>query len=147
MKNFMEIAINEAKKAEKRGEVPIGACVVKNGKVISKGYNKREKTKNAINHAEIIAIKKACRKLHDWRLLDCSLYVTLIPCPMCAGAIVNARIKEVHYGADEKSEDNLCEKIFESTRLNHNTTLIKEENYSEICAQLLSNFFKSKRKK
>ena len=144
---YMTQALSEAKKAFALGEVPIGACVVKDGKVISKGYNKREKTKNAINHAEIIAIKKACRKLHDWRLLDCSLYVTLTPCPMCAGAIVNARIKDVHYGADEKSEDNLCEKIFESTRLNHNTTLIKEENYSEICAQLLSNFFKSKRKK
>lgn len=144
---FMEIAINEAKKGLKKGEVPIGACVVKDGKVISKGYNIREKSKNALKHAEIIAIEKACKKLHDWRLNDCEIYVTLKPCPMCAGAIVNARIKTCYYGADEtNANDNLCEQIFESTRLNHKTILKKEEKYSSVCATLLTEFFKNKRK-
>ena len=144
--DFMEIAISEAQKGLKIDEVPIGACIVKNGKVIAKGYNKREKSKNAIKHAEIIAIEKACKKLHDWRLNDCEMYVTLKPCPMCAGAIVNARIKVCHYGADEtNAQDNLCEKIFSSTRLNHKTELIKEEKYSQACADMLTTFFKQKR--
>ena len=145
--DFMQIAIDEAKKALKKDEVPIGACIVKDGKIISKGYNKREKSKNALNHAEIIAINKACKKLKDWRLSDCEMYVTLKPCPMCAGAIVNARIKVCHFGADEtNSQDNLCEQIFESTRLNHKTVLKKEEKYSQECSSLLTTFFKSKRK-
>lgn len=144
--NFMRTALDEAKKALKKDEVPIGACIVKDGKIIAKAYNKREKTKNALNHAEIICIDKACKKLHDWRLSKCTLYVTLKPCPMCAGAIVNARIKTVIYGADEtNSHDELCEKIFGSERLNHKTTLIKDEENSKECAELLSNFFKSKR--
>ena len=146
-KDFMAVAINEAKRALKKGEVPIGACVVKNGKVIAKGFNCREKTKNATKHAEIVAITKACRKLHDWRLADCEIYVTLKPCPMCAGAIVNARIKICHYGADEtNSTDNLCEQIFSSNRLNHKTEIRKDENASETCSHLLSTFFKQKRK-
>ncbi len=144
---FMETAIKEAGKALKKQEVPIGACVVKNGKIISKGYNTREKSKNAIKHAEIIAIEKACKKLHDWRLSDCEIYVTLKPCPMCAGAIANSRIMCCHYGTDEtNSTDELCEQIFQSNRLNHKTTLIKEEEYSSICAQLLTSFFKNRRK-
>lgn len=147
MNRFMELALREAKKADKKKEVPIGAVIIKNGRVIAVGFNKREKTKNAINHAEIIAIKKACKKLKDWRLENCEMYVTLKPCPMCAGAIVNARIKVCHFGADEtNSQDNLCEQIFESTRLNHKTALKKEEKYSQECSSLLTTFFKSKRK-
>lgn len=148
MNIFMERAIEEALKAKKKAEVPIGAVVVKNSVVVGKGYNKREKTKSAINHAEIIAIKKACRKLKDWRLEDCEMYVTLKPCPMCAGAIANARIKKVYYGADEKTAgDNLCEKIFESTRLNHKVEMENLEEYSEVCSRLLTDFFKSHRGK
>ena len=145
---FMEIALKEAKKANKKDEVPIGAVIVKDNKVIAKGYNKREKSKNAINHAEIVAIKRACRKLKDWRLENCEMYVTLKPCPMCAGAISNARIKRVYFGAEEtNNKDNLCEQIFSSTRLNHKVELVKLEEYSSICSELLSSFFKNHRQK
>lgn len=148
MNMFMEIALKEAKKANKKDEVPIGAVIVKDNKVIAKGYNKREKSKNAINHAEIVAIKRACRKLKDWRLENCEMYVTLKPCPMCAGAISNARIKRVYFGAEEtNSKDNLCEQIFSSTRLNHKVELIKLEEYSSICSEILSSFFKNHRQK
>lgn len=144
----MEIALKEAKKANKKDEVPIGAVIVKDNKVIAKGYNMREKSKNAINHAEIVAIKRACRKLKDWRLENCEMYVTLKPCPMCAGAISNARIKRVYFGAEEtNSKDNLCEQIFSSTRLNHKVELIKLEEYSSICSEILSSFFKNHRQK
>ena len=94
----MKLAYNEAHKAYKREEMPVGAVIVKNGKVIAKGYNKKEKTKNAIMHAEIIAIKKACKKNKDWRLNECTMYVTLEPCIMCMGAIVEARIKNIYCG-------------------------------------------------
>ena len=148
MNMFMEIALKEAKKANKKDEVPIGAVIVKDNKVIAKGYNKREKSKNAINHAEIVAIKRACRKLKDWRLENCEMYVTLKPCPMCAGAISNARIKRVYFGAEEtNNKDNLCEQIFSSTRLNHKVELVKLEEYSSICSELLSSFFKNHRQK
>ena len=144
----MEIAFQEAEKAYKKDEVPIGACIVKNGKLISKGHNTRERRKNALCHAEIIVINKACKKLHDWRLEDCEMYVTLKPCPMCAGAIVNARIKKVFYGATEtNATDNLCEQIFSSERINHKTKLVEMEEYSEQCSRLLTTFFKNRRKK
>lgn len=146
MNEFMEMALLEAEKARRREEVPIGAVVVKNGKVIAKGFNKREKTKSALNHAEIVAIRKACKKLKDWRLEGCEIYVTLKPCPMCAGAIANARIDKVYYGADEtNTNDNLAEQIFASTRLNHKVEMEKLDAYSEKCAQMLSAFFRSKR--
>ena len=144
----MEIALKEAKKANKKDEVPIGAVIVRDNKIIAKGYNKREKSKNAINHAEIVAIKRACRKLKDWRLENCEMYVTLKPCPMCAGAISNARIKRVYFGAEEtNNKDNLCEQIFSSTRLNHKVELVKLEEYSSICSEILSSFFKNHRQK
>ena len=146
MNEFMEMALLEAEKARKREEVPIGAVIVKSGKVIAKGFNKREKTKSALNHAEIVAIRKACKKLKDWRLEGCKIYVTLKPCPMCAGAIANARIDKVYYGADEtNTNDNLAEQIFASTRLNHKVEMEKLDAYSEKCAQMLSAFFRSKR--
>ena len=112
MLNFMEEAIKQANKALEKDEVPIGAVIVKNGKIIARGYNCREKNQNALMHAEIVAIDKACKKLNSWRLDGCQIYVTLEPCPMCAGAIVNARIDKLVYGCQEKtSEENLCEKI------------------------------------
>ena len=114
--------------------------------MIAKGFNKREKTKSALNHAEIVAIRKACKKLKNWRLEGCEIYVTLKPCPMCAGAIANARIDKVYYGADEtNTNDNLAEQIFASTRLNHKVEMEKLDAYSEKCAQMLSAFFRSKR--
>lgn len=145
MKNFLKEAIKEAQKAEKENEIPIGAVIVIDDKIISRGHNTREKTQNALHHAEIIAINKACKKLKSWRLENAIIYVTLEPCPMCAGAIVNARIKKVVYGAKDKTScDDICEKIFSSTRLNHKVEAVFEEN--EECATLLTNFFKKNRK-
>lgn len=101
---FMTEALNLAHEAFLDGEVPVGAVVVKGGKIVGKGRNRREKGKNALAHAEIEAINEACKTLQGWRLWECDIYVTLEPCPMCAGAIINARIKNVFFGAfDEKS--------------------------------------------
>ncbi len=147
MIDFMDIALREAEKARKKDEVPIGAVIVMNGKVIAKGYNRREKSKNAIKHAEIIAIEKACKRLRSWRLEGAEIYVTLEPCPMCAGAIANARISKLIYASSEKtSSDNLCEKILLSNRLNHKVKI--EKGYkSDESSKLLTDFFKEKRKK
>ena len=99
MNKYMELALNEAKKAYKIKEVPVGAVIVKDDKVIAKAYNLREKTNNAISHAEILCINKACKKLKAWRLDGCDMYVTLEPCLMCAGAITQARLSKVVIGA------------------------------------------------
>lgn len=96
---YMKAALKLAHKAAEEGEVPVGAVVVCDGKIVGRGRNRRETKKNALHHAEIEAIEKACRKLGGWRLHRCDLYVTLEPCPMCAGAIINARIKTVYFGA------------------------------------------------
>ncbi len=102
-REFMLCALEEAKKAFLKGEVPVGAVIVKDNKIIALGHNRREETRNALSHAETEAIAKACEVLGSWRLDGCSIYVTLEPCPMCAGAILNSRIKEVFFGAyDEK---------------------------------------------
>lgn len=146
MKNWMEEALNMAKKAYKKNEVPIGAVIVKDGKIISKAYNQREKKQNAIKHAEIIAIDKACKKLKSWRLDGCTLFVTLEPCPMCSGAICNARIDKVVYASSEKtSQDNLCEMILQSNRLNHKVLLEQDKNFEREASNLLTSFFKKKR--
>ena len=146
MNKFMERALDLANKAKKHGEVPIGAVIVKDCRILSTGYNRREKTKNALNHAEIIAINKACKKLKSWRLDDCELYVTLEPCPMCAGAISNARIKKVYIAAKEKSSsDNLCLQIFQSTRLNHKVDFEYLPEYEKQASKMLTAFFKEKR--
>ena len=101
---FMKEALKEAKKAYDKLEVPVGAVIVKNGKIIARGYNQKETKKDTIKHAEIIAIEKASKKLDSWRLNDCEMYVTLEPCPMCAGAIINSRIKKIYIGTlDEKT--------------------------------------------
>lgn len=97
---YMQLAFAQAKKAEEQGEVPIGAIVVdKDGNVIGEGYNRRELDEDATQHAEMIAIREACKNLGSWRLVDCSLFITLEPCPMCSGAIINSRLAEVYYGA------------------------------------------------
>ncbi len=144
---FMKIALNEAKKALKNDEVPIGAVIVFEGKVIAKSYNKRNKKRLATAHAEITAIEKACKKIGDWRLDGMEMYVTLEPCPMCAGAILNSRIKKVYFGAYETKSGAILSnyKILFGNSLNHNADaeggVLEEE-----CSALLKEFFKSKRK-
>ena len=103
---YMNIAISEAKKALKKGEIPVGAVIVKDNIVIAKAHNTREENQNALEHAEVNAIKKACEYLNNWRLENCDMYVTMEPCPMCCGAILQSRIKNVYYGA--YSKDNGC---------------------------------------
>lgn len=145
MDEFIEMALSEARKALKKDEVPIGAVIVKDGKVIAKGHNRREKSQNALRHAEIEVINKACKKLKSWRLDGCDIIVTLEPCPMCAGAIVNARIRKVYYCCRQTtSDDDLFRQILESSRLNHKTQIEFIEN--KECQRLLTDFFKSKRK-
>lgn len=144
---FMERALNQAKVAYKRGEVPVGAVVVKDGKVISRGYNLRETTNDPTAHAELLAMKKASKKLNSWRLSGCTLYVTLEPCPMCSGVIVNSRIDRVVFGAyDQKA--GCCTTLYHlcnDERFNHRAEILGGV-MEEDCAKILSDFFKEKRK-
>lgn len=133
---YMKIAIKEANKAFKNNEVPVGVVIVKNNKIIAKAYNKREKTKNVINHAEIIAITKACKKLKNWRLDDCEIYITMEPCMMCSGAIQQSRIKKIIYGVKN-------EKYGYSSNLK-NIKIISRICENE-CRNLVQSFFKKKR--
>ncbi|MBO4412730.1 MAG: nucleoside deaminase [Clostridia bacterium] len=146
--DYMLIAINEAKKAYKKNEIPIGAVVVKNGKVVSKAFNCREKKQNAIFHAETLAIFKACKKLKSWRLDDCDIYVTLEPCLMCFGAILNARIKNVYFGASATESNGFLNNIkdLNSAILNHKPNIVGGIE-KEKCEELIKNFFKEKTRK
>lgn len=143
---FMKEAIKQAKKAAAIGETPIGAVIVQDNKIIARAYNKRETKKNALLHAEIIAIDKACRKLGGWRLPRCDMYVTLEPCPMCAGAIINARIDNVYFGAYDKKSGCASSTInlFEYGLFNHNANVTGGIMEKE-CADILKEFFKSLR--
>ena len=145
---FMKEAYKQAKKAETIDEVPIGAVIVKDGKIISRAYNTREKTQLATKHAEIIAIEKACKKLGTWRLEGCELYVTLEPCVMCTGAIMHARIKRVIYGAKEKRWLALSSLLAQSDTNAFNHHLEYTEGIlQEECSSLISQYFRNKRKK
>ena len=145
---WMKKAYIQAKKAEQIDEVPIGAVIIKDGKIISRAYNTREKTQLATKHAEIIAIEKACRKLGTWRLEDCELYVTLEPCVMCTGAIMHARIKRVVYGAKEKRWLALSSLLSQSDCNSFNHHLEYTEGImQEDCSKLISEYFRKKRKK
>lgn len=143
---FMRAALSEAQKAEKLGETPVGAVIVQNGRVIARGYNKREIKKNALMHAEIIAIDKACRKLGGWRLPECDIYVTLEPCPMCMGAIIQARINNVYFGAYDKKSGCLGSVCDLSEILPHKISfcggIMQEE-----CESIIKKFFKKLRKR
>lgn len=143
---FMREAIKQAKKAEQMDEVPIGCVIVKDDMILSRGYNLREKKQVSTAHAEIIAIEKACKKLGTWRLEDCTLYVTLEPCPMCSGAILQSRIKEVVYGAADPKGGCLdsCMKMYEVSGFNHYPK-VTNGVLQEECATLLKQFFKRKR--
>lgn len=144
MNEYMEIALKEAKKAFKHNEVPVGAAIVKNNKVISKAYNQKEKKQNVIKHAEIIAIEQACKKLKTWHLDECEIYITLEPCLMCCGAIEQARIKKIYYSTDSPIFGQIQNnnKVFKNNK--------KIDIYSNINSkesiELLQKFFKLKRK-
>ena len=144
----MELAYKEAKKAYLHNEVPIGAVIVKNGKILAKTHNIKEKTHSAINHAEILAIQKASKRLKNWRLDDCDIYVTLEPCPMCASAIKQARIKNVFSALSNRDSNNnsLIKKIFETDNTNSSVNFF-ENLYVDESERLLQSFFKNKRKK
>lgn len=145
---WMRFAIEEAKKAEQIGEVPIGAIIVYNEEIIGRGYNRRETEQNALLHAEMIAIEKACERLNSWRLEDCTLYVTLEPCPMCAGAIVQSRIPRVCYGAADKKSGcaGTLMNLLTDERFNHRAE-VKQGLLESECASLLQMFFKRLREK
>ena len=138
---FMILALDEAKKALEKNETPVGAVIVKDNEVIAVGHNMRETSENALAHAEIIAINSACKKLGSWRLLDCTIYVTLEPCPMCAGAIINARMKRVVFGAlDPKA--GCMGSLIDLTKVQFNHTLpITAGVLGEQCSSLLQSFF------
>lgn len=144
----MKRAVELAELAGSMGEIPVGAVVVKRetGEIIAEGYNRRESDKNALAHAELIAINEACRKLGGWRLIGCDLYVTLEPCPMCCGAIINSRVERVIYGADDMKAGSVfsLQQMFELP-YNHKPEIIRGV-MSEECSELLSSFFRRIRK-
>ncbi len=142
----MKSALKCAEKAYKEGEVPIGAVVVCDGKVVGRGHNRRTTRQIATAHAEIEAIEKACRKLKSWRLPECEIYVTLEPCPMCMGAILNARIKKVYFGAYEAKGRSLTEIIAGSGILNHKAE-VQGGVMEKECAAILSSFFSEMRER
>ena len=143
----MRAAIKVAKKGQAEGEVPIGAVVVYEDKVVAKGYNRRAKLQLASAHAEMMAIDKACKKFHSWRLPEgCELYVTLEPCPMCMGASLNARVDKIYFGAYEQKGRSLTSALAEANLLNHKTEVVGGV-LEEECAQVLSGFFIAMRQK
>lgn len=139
------MAYKQALKALKINEVPVGAVIVKNGEIIARAYNKKEINNDPLGHCEILAIKKACKKLKTWRLNDCELYVTLEPCMMCLGAIIHARIKKVYFGVNDLRfgaiEGNM--KILDEYNFNHHLEFV---NLNDVkCGKILSDFFKERR--
>ncbi len=140
----MREALRLAEKAKKKGEVPIGAVVVLDGKIIGKGYNLRTRLQMATAHAEVRAIDKACKKLKSWRLQDAEIYVTLEPCPMCMGAILNARIERVYFGAYEQKGRSLTNELAGANLLNHKTEVVGGVMEKE-CSEILSSFFSEMR--
>lgn len=138
----MLLALEQARLAATEGEVPVGAVVTRNGEVVSRGRNRRENGKNALYHAELEAIDEACKKLGGWRLWECEMYVTLEPCPMCAGAIVNARIKKVYFGARDDKNGAVCSVM---NLFNYPFTHKPEFEGGVLekeCAEVLSEFFR-----
>lgn len=142
---FMKTALSLAKESAEEGEVPVGAVIVRNDEIIATGRNRREYGKNALYHAEIEAINNACKILGGWRLWECDMYVTLEPCPMCAGAIINSRIKKVYYGASDYKAGSFGSVVnFNSLPYNHKPEIISGI-MAEEAQNLLSEFFKNLR--
>ena len=144
--DFMRQALALAKEAAAQGEVPVGAVVVRDGKIVGRGRNRRERDKTAISHAETDAIDQACKTLGGWRLWDCTLYVTLEPCPMCAGAILNARVRRVVFGAFDPKAGSLCsvQQMF-SFPYNHKPEIVGGV-LEEECRNVLKAFFADMRR-
>jgi len=144
---YMLLALGEAKKAALEDEVPVGAVIVKNNTILAKSHNLRDKSNDPTGHAEIIAIKEAARILNDWQLVDCDLYVTIEPCIMCAGAIIQSRIKRVIFGAPDLKGGAFGSSIdvLESKNINHHPEVIKGVLEKE-CAFIIKDYFKNKRK-
>ena len=143
---YMQIALEEARKAAELGEIPIGAVLVQNEEIICRGHNMRETWQAATAHAEVIVIEEACRRLGRWRLSGCTLYVTVEPCPMCSGAIVNSRIDRVVYGCPDVKAGG-AESIFNiisNPNLNH-TAVVVSGVCEQECAQVMKDFFKRRR--
>lgn len=144
---FMKAALKEAKKAYDKLEVPVGAVIVKDGKIIARAHNLKETKYDTTKHAEILAIQKASKKLNSWRLIDCEMYVTLEPCSMCAGALINSRIKKVYIGASDQktgavgSVFNLLEDYTFNHKVEYEKGVMQEE-----CENILKEFFKKLRK-
>lgn len=143
---FMKEALRRAKKGLAQGEVPVGAVVVCEGKIVGSGYNRRTRTQMASSHAEMYAIDRACKKLKSWRLPECDLYVTLEPCPMCMGAALNARIRKVYFGAYEQKGRSMTAELAASNLLNH-TLEVEGGVLEEECSAILSGFFRSMRER
>lgn len=145
---FMKLAIEEAKKAERLGEVPIGAVIVKNNEVIASGYNLRETTQNAVTHAELLAIQQACEETGGWRLEGTTLYVTLEPCPMCSGAILLSRVERVVYGAVDPKAGcaGTLMNLLEDDRFNHQCEVVPGVLGDE-CGRMLTQFFRNIRQR
>lgn len=145
---FMREAIKQAKKAAAIDEVPIGCVIVCDGKIIARGYNKRNTMKTTLAHAELLAIRKACRKLGDWRVENCTMYITLEPCQMCAGAIVQARIPRVVIGAMNKKAGcaGSILNLLEMREFNHQVQVTRGV-MEEVCSQMMRDFFKEMRKR
>lgn len=145
--NLMYLALKQAQKAYKRKEVPVGAIIVRNGKIIACAYNKREKCQNALYHAEILAINKACKKLKSFRLDDCEMFVTLEPCPMCSGAIINARLKKVFFGCYDANY-GCCGSKYNFLQDKNFEHLVEVEGgiLEEDCSSILKKFFENLRK-
>ena len=144
---WMRLALEQAECAAKLGEVPVGAVIVKDGEVVATAYNTRETEKNAVHHAELLAIDRACARLGGWRLWQCDLYVTLEPCPMCAGAIINSRLKRVVYGARD-AKAGCCGSVVDlfSLGFNHRPALASGV-LEEECTALLQSFCEELRRK
>ncbi len=142
---FMDEALRLAQEAAADGEVPVGCVIVRNGEIVGRGRNRRERARNALGHGEIEAINEACTQLGGWRLWECTLYVTLEPCPMCAGAIINARIPRVVYGAAD-SKCGACGSVCDLTTMdfNHHPLVVSGVRQKEA-AKLLQDFFQDLR--
>ena len=145
---FMRIALKQAKRAEDEDEVPVGAVIVKDGEVIARAFNRKEKRTCSNYHSEIVAIEKACKNIGDWRLNECDIFVTLEPCAMCAGALINARIGNIYFGAyDPKA--GCCGTLYNlptDNRFNHRPKVVEGGILQERCASVLSQYFLKKRK-